>query len=78
MRVGQLQRFPLEGEAGVVVRPARGWDMGAGPGQEMQARVKGGEVGLVLDGRGRPIRFAEPEAERLAQISAWNQALELY
>jgi hypothetical protein len=32
----------------------------------------------VLDGRGRPLRFAERPEERLAQVSAWNKALELY
>ncbi len=78
LRVGQLLRFALEGEAEVVVRPGRGWDVGAGPGQELRTKAKGGEVGLVLDGRGRPLCFAERPEERLAQVSTWNQALELY
>jgi uncharacterized protein (TIGR01319 family) len=78
LRVGQLLRFPLEGVAEVVVRPGRGWDVGAGPGQELRAQVRGGEVGLVLDGRGRPIRFAERAAERPALVSAWDRALECY
>jgi hypothetical protein len=78
LRVGQLLRFPLEGVAEVVVRPGRGWDVGAGPGQELRAQVRGGEVGLMLDGRGRPIRFAERAAERPALVSAWDRALECY
>ncbi|MCC7262071.1 MAG: glutamate mutase L [Candidatus Latescibacteria bacterium] len=78
LRVGQLLRFSLEGEAEVVLRPGRNWDVGAGPGQEVRTRVRGGETGLVLDGRGRPIRFAEHSAERVAQIKAWDQALEVY
>ncbi len=78
LRVGQLLRFPFEGEAEAVVRPARAWDVGAGPGQELRTRVRGGETGLVLDGRGRPIRFAEHPGERVAQIKAWDQALEVY
>ncbi|MSR81599.1 MAG: methylaspartate mutase [Candidatus Latescibacteria bacterium] len=78
LRVGQLLRFPLEGEAEVVVRPGRGWDVGAGPGQELRAKAKGGEVGLIIDGRGRPLYFSERPEERLAQVTTWEQALELY
>jgi len=78
LSVGQLLRFPLEGEAEAAVRPGKGWDAGAGPGQEWRGKVRGGEVGLVLDGRGRPLGFTERPEERLAQIAAWNQALELY
>ncbi|MBM3278378.1 MAG: glutamate mutase L [Candidatus Handelsmanbacteria bacterium] len=78
LSVGQLLRFPFEGEAEAAVRPGKGWDAGAGPGQEWRGKVRGGEVGLVLDGRGRPLGFAERPEERLAQIAAWNQALELY
>lgn len=78
LRVGQLLRFPLEGEAEVVVRPGRGWDVGAGPGQELRAKAKGGEVGLIIDGRGRPLYFSQRPEERLAQVTTWEQALELY
>ncbi|MFA6108883.1 MAG: glutamate mutase L [Candidatus Latescibacterota bacterium] len=80
LRVGELQRLPLSAdqEARVVLRPTRGWDAGNGRGQELQVVVKGGVVGLVLDGRGRPLQLDENGAARLGQLEAWNRALELY
>jgi len=78
--VGELRCLPLaEGvEAEIVLRPARGWDVGAGAGQELTAKIRGGLVGLVLDGRGRPIAFPESVAERDVQIRSWSDALSLY
>ena len=52
--------------------------MGAGPGQEVHTTATGGDVGLVLDGRGRPIQFSGGPGTDLQQLLAWNQALNLY
>ena len=79
LQVGQLQRLPLADgeEVEVSLQPARRWDVGAGPGQALNARVRGGIVGLVLDGRSRPIQMATDQ-DRRRQISDWQQALNLY
>ena len=79
LQVGQLQWMPLADgeEIEVSLQPARRWDVGAGPGQALNARVRGGIVGLVLDGRGRPIQMASDQ-DRRRQISDWQQALNLY
>lgn len=79
LQVGQLQWVPLaDGEAvEISLQPARRWDVGAGPGQALNARVRGGVVGLVLDGRGRPIQMVSDQGRR-RQISDWQQALNLY
>ena len=79
LQVGQLQRLPLADgeEVEVSLQPARRWDVGAGLGQALNTRVRGGIVGLVLDGRGRPIQMATDQARR-RQISDWQQALNLY
>ena len=79
LQVGQLQWMPLADgeEVEVSLQPARRWDVGAGPGQALNARVRGGIVGLVLDGRGRPIQMASDQ-DRRRQISDWQQALNLY
>ena len=78
LRVGELVLLPLadDEEVEIELEPARRWDMGAGPGQALSARVCGGVVGLVLDGRGRPIQIAEDD--HLDQVSAWQGALNLY
>ena len=79
LQVGQLQWMSLADgeEVEVSLQPARRWDVGAGPGQALNARVRGGVVGLVLDGRGRPIQMAADQ-DRRRQISDWQQALNLY
>ena len=79
LQVGQLQWMPLADgeEVEVSLQPARRWDVGAGPGQALNARVRGGIVGLVLDSRGRPIQMASDQDLR-RQISDWQQALNLY
>ena len=80
LKIGELLRFPLaaEEDARVRLQPDRNWDAGAGRGQELQASVKGGVAGLILDGRGRPLRVDEKEDGRLEQIEAWNRAMDLY
>ncbi len=80
LAVGALEWLPLAAgeEAQLIMKPPRDWDVGAGPGQEMQTIVRGGVVGIVLDGRGRPIQFAHGENEHLAQVTAWHSALNLY
>src|SRR5439155_12052114 len=52
---GDIELLGLgEGETcEMLARPARGVDVGSGPGKEHHALVTGGVVGLILDGRGR-------------------------
>lgn len=45
----------IDETARVELRPARGFDLGNGKGKPVEATVRGGTVGLILDGRGRPI-----------------------
>ncbi len=61
-----------------VIEPLRGFDVGAGPGKRHECEVRGGEVGIILDARGRPLLHADDPHERHAAISRWVQALELY
>ncbi len=77
---GELVRVPLAAgaQAHLCVRPARGFDAGAGPGAVLETDVDGGEVGVILDARGRPIALAADEPGRLAQLRRWHAALDLY
>jgi len=77
LHAGELKLLPLApGEsAEVTARPARRFDCGAGPGRDVRREVPGGIVGLILDGRGRPIHLsADPEMRR-GRIGAWMNAL---
>ena len=58
--------------------PARSMDMGAGRGVPVQRRARGGVVGVVLDGRGRPLQFPTKAEERVRALKQWHAALNLY
>ena len=77
---GDLRLFPLglEERAQIELQPARHVDLGEGKGVSVTRDVRGGEVGLLLDGRGRPLQLpADPEA-RLAALTRWHEAVGLY
>jgi uncharacterized protein (TIGR01319 family) len=80
LRGGQLIRLPLgpTERAGLVVEPRRNVDMGAGPGHRVSGEVAGGEVGLVLDGRGRPIAFPSRPEARVSAVREWLAAMGAY
>jgi len=71
-----LEPLSLGETAEAVLEPARGVDLGAGRGKAVEETLHGGVVGLVLDGRGRPL--AVPEANRSETVARWAKALEAY
>jgi uncharacterized protein (TIGR01319 family) len=77
IRAGELKLVSLEtGQtAEVVARPGRRFDCGEGRGREVRKTVQGGIVGLVLDGRGRPILLPDDGAARRERIGSWLEAL---
>jgi uncharacterized protein (TIGR01319 family) len=77
---GELKLLPLApGEtAAVTLEPSRGFDVGAGPGKPLTADVKGGTVGLILDGRGRPLAPPADAAECRTAVTNWIHELDLY
>ncbi len=77
---GELVRIPLAHEtpARLTLQPAKSVDVGEGRGLPVTREVRGGTVGLLLDGRGRPLQLAvEPDA-RTAQLWRWFEALDAY
>lgn len=77
----RLVRVPLPPGAAVpaTIIPARHVDMGAGPGQVLEKTIRGGEVGLIFDGRGRrPLQLPTDEATRVAAVRAWTEAMDMY
>ncbi|MCP3905707.1 MAG: methylaspartate mutase [Planctomycetes bacterium] len=77
---GEIKLLPLgQGEtATVTVEPAKGFDLGAGPGKRAVREVKGGTVGLILDGRGRELRLPEDRQTCARTIASWVDTLNLY
>jgi hypothetical protein len=77
---GEIVLLPLG--VGETVRarltPAKGCDLGAGPGKTVERELHGGVVGIVLDGRGRPIDLDPADPDRVEKIRRWTKALTAY
>ncbi len=80
LKYGDMVKLPLGvGEkARVVLEPDRKFDVGAGRGRRVEAEVEGGVVGLIFDGRGRPLELPQEPKERVEKLSSWVFALEIY
>ena len=76
--VGEVILEPLGlGEtAKLTVQPARSVNVGAGRGRTLETRIHGGVVGVLLDGRGRPLVI--PQAGRREVVARWAKALDAY
>ncbi len=70
----ELRLFPLAlgEEAKLNFEPAKGFDLGAGPGKAVTQTVTGGVVGLVIDTRGRPFNLTASTAGRLEKLDRWD------
>ena len=74
---GDIKVIPLPpAERAVVeIRPSRRFDVGAGRGNTVRKRVSGGVVGIIVDGRGRPLFIPEEDDERIALQERWFNSL---
>ena len=59
--------------ATAVIDPAKGFDAGEGPGKQVEGEIRGGTVGVILDGRGRPLELPEDRDACRQAVVAWNQ-----
>ena len=66
------------GEYNCRIQPKNDVDIGLGKGKDFIGKIIGGEVGIVLDGRGRGINFNDNENERVNQILDWSNATNEY
>ncbi len=80
VNAGQMALLPLPvlEKARAVIEPSRNFDLGAGKGKVLETEVEGGVVGVVLDGRGRPLVLPEDRAKRVQKLQEWNKALNIY
>jgi uncharacterized protein (TIGR01319 family) len=77
---GDLKHYPLDlgAKAAITMHPAKTVDAGAGPGAPVTRDVQGGVVGLLLDGRGRPLQLPSEPSARVAALKRWYGAVGLY
>jgi uncharacterized protein (TIGR01319 family) len=79
LRFGEMQHIPFDApKAKLSARPVKGFDMGSGSGNRVEAEIEGGVVGLVLDGRGRPFSLAKDASRRRADLNKWYKAMGMY
>ncbi|MDE0634832.1 MAG: glutamate mutase L [Candidatus Poribacteria bacterium] len=77
---GELRLYSLGlGEkASLKLQPSRRFDLGGGHGTLVETEAMGGVVGLVIDTRGRPLEIPTDSTQRVAQLTKWQEALDIY
>lgn len=77
VKSGTLDLLPLAtGQVGQLhLQPARGVDVGFGPGRSGTLTVSGGTLGVVFDGRGRPLNLPADAVRRRELIKKWHWTL---
>lgn len=77
LKMGSIETLPLaNGEtAKLTIQTARGVDVGFGPGRGGSIPISGGSLGVVFDGRGRPLDMPSDPARRRDLIKKWNWTL---
>jgi len=77
---GDLRLVPLSDrqKASITVQPVKQVNLGAGAGVPVTREVYGGVVGLLLDGRGRPLQLPADHNARVASLAKWYSAVGLY
>lgn len=80
VKFGEIKRMNLaeRQEAKAIITPHKGFDVGNGPGHKVESTAMGGIVGVVLDGRGRPLQLPEDENAKRGSLLKWFRAMALY
>ena len=60
------------------ITPHKKMDIGSGIGEPINTTIYGGLVGIILDGRDRPIAIPADPQERLSYLNDWSNALNEY
>jgi len=73
VKQGGLEVLPLRiGEAAELsLQPLRRTDIGRGAGKKITMKIGGSALGVVLDGRGRPLELTSDEVRRQELIKKW-------
>jgi len=74
VKYGSLEAIPFQFfEPGTQLElvPARGIDVGSGPGKSVRIVYRGGTVGLIIDARGRPLVFEDDAAAQRQRMDHW-------
>jgi len=80
LKVGDMKLIPAahDEEFEVTITPNKKFDIGAGKGKTIERKIRGGNVGIILDARCRPIVLPEDHNERIKALQSWNKELNIY
>lgn len=82
VKYGEITSIPFTDEQGTIeveAKPGRGMDIGAGRNNTVKRQVRGGQAGIVLDGRGRqPFALPEDKTARIDKLKMWFKELNMY
>jgi hypothetical protein len=79
IKFGSIETIPVPSgqTAELHLQPLHRFDIGmGGPGRGGRVRVIGGELGIVIDARGRPLHINPDPAQRQTTIKRWITVLE--
>ena len=65
-------------EIKATLTPAKGVDVGAGAGEPINTTIFGGQVGIILDGRGRPLHIDSESSKRISDLKNWSEDFNEY
>ncbi|MCB0826640.1 MAG: glutamate mutase L [Armatimonadetes bacterium] len=79
IKVGEIKVIPVGRHEfkQVTIEPEKTFDVGAGKGKPLSVKLEGGTVGIMIDGRGRPLNLPEDNATRIAKLREWLGAMGL-
>jgi uncharacterized protein (TIGR01319 family) len=80
LKFGEMKLIPCPvGRFAVAeLNPGRGFTLSEDGGKLENVKLEGGVVGIILDGRGRPLNLPSDDNERIKVIQSWNKALGVY
>ena len=82
IRAGEIVSIPMpveeSGEVAIKSGGKSGNRPNSAPGKNQPQAIIGGEVGIVFDGRSRPLQLAEQEKERRIQLLNWEKQLNIH
>ncbi len=74
LKTGEIKLIELDvDKCKIELNPEKGYDIGSGKGVSINKNIQTGKVGIVLDGRGRPIKFNVNKT-----VKEWSTATKEY
>ncbi len=79
IQFGELLRIEVPFEpVNVKLTPGKGLDIGSGKNEPIETTIYGGVVGIIFDGRGRPLDISKDPKQRIDDLNKWSDAVNEY